>query len=530
LTENVVDLSIVIVSYKVCERLRACLDSLRLVDPEGPKIEVIVVDNASGDGTCETLGPLFPEVAFLPMDRNLGFSIACNRGASRSTGKWILFLNPDTVVFPDTLRIVWRFATGHAKAGIVGCRILDGEGRLQLACRRSIPTLGVALSRLSGMSILFPQSKVFGRYNLTFLDPEVSSPVEAVSGSFLMIGHDVFDAVGGFDEDYFLYAEDLDLCLRVTRTGRENWYCGEASIVHHKGQSAATRPWGARMDFYRAMVIFARKNLGVGPVLEQVLNLLAAILAIGNVLANQVTDLNRLVIDFVLTNLVFMTVATTWLGIKGIGSYLATPMGWIWHLVLSISILFGQGGVGAYRKGSPDSSRRLVALAVSLGFFFAIGLVLKQFVFSRAVFILGGGLSGLSLVLMGALPRSHGSKPLRVVVAGTGQGSLRLARLLKEQNRVRVVGMLALENSAMVGGEFVIVARMPYILPAAKALELNAIVVPGDDPGVARMLVELASVRRSGLKLLLSLMPAETEVPALVDITLDRSLIPERTA
>ncbi len=529
MTESGIELSIVIVSYKVRERLRACLESLRQVGNGSPRFEVVVVDNASGDGTCEDLGLAFPEVVFLPMDRNLGFSIGCNRGASRSTGKRILFLNPDTVVMSDTLRTICQFADEHPKAGIVGCRIIDGEGQLQLACRRSIPTLGVALSRLSGLSFLFPRSRVFGRYNLTYLDPEISHPVEAVSGSFLLITREAFDAVGGFDEDYFLYAEDLDLCLRVARSGREIWYCGQTSIVHHKGQSAATRPWGARMDFYRAMVIFARKNLGVGPVLEVVLHLVAALLATGTVLANQLRDLRRLSIDFLLANLVFMAVATTWLGIKGIGNYLADPMGWAWHLVLSACILAGQGLVGGYRGGHIDSRRRWIALAISLSAFLSVGLVFKAYVFSRAVFVLGGALAGFALALVGTVAKPTGL-PLRVVVAGTGPGSLRVARLLKAQNRVRVVGLLALRDSEPVGGDLLVVGRTPHIGPVAKALELNAVVVPGDDPHVARMLVELAGARRSGLKLLLALVPAGTEIPALVDITLDKSLIPERTA
>lgn len=529
MTEADVELSIVIVSYKVRERLRACLESLRQVGAGSPRFETIVVDNASGDGTCEELAAAFPEVVFLPMDRNLGFSIACNRGASRSRGRRILFLNPDTVVMSDTLRTIWQFTDEHPQAGIVGCRIIDGEGRLQLACRRSIPTLGVALARLSGLSFLFPRSRVFGRYNLTYLDPEISHPVEAVSGSFLLITREAFEAVGGFDEDYFLYAEDLDLCLRVARSGREIWYCGQTSIVHHKGQSAATRPWGARMDFYRAMVIFARKNLGVGPVLEMFLHLVAALLATGTVLANQLRDFRRLSVDFLLANLVFMAAATTWLGIKGIGNYLADPMGWAWHLVLSACILVGQGIAGGYRGGPTDSRRRWIALAISLGVFLSIGLVFKAYVFSRAVFVLGGALAGVALALVGTFARPTG-QPLRLVVAGTGPGSLRVARLLKEQNRVRVVGLLALRESEPVGGDLLVVGRTPHIGPVAKALELNAVVVPGDDPHVARMLVELAGARRSGLKLLLALVPAGTEIPALVDITLDKSLIPERTA
>lgn len=525
------ELSIVIVSYKVRERLHSCLDSLRLSDPSGPRHEVIVVDNASDDGTVELLAPLFPEVAFLPMDRNLGFSIACNRGAAKASGRAILFLNPDTVVYPDTLATIWKFAQAHPEAGIVGCRILDGEGDLQLACRRSIPTIGVALSRLSGLSLLFPGSRLFGRYNLTYLDPAGSYTVEAVSGSFLLITREAYEAVGGFDEDYFLYAEDLDLCLKVSRIGKEIWYCGETSIVHHKGQSAATRPWGARMDFYRAMVVFSRKNLGVGPVLEFFLTLAATLLAAGNILANQFREVRRLLLDFLVINGVFMAVATTWLGIKGIGSYIASPMGWIWHLVLTLSILSGQAAIGSYRRNPVDMSRRVLALGVSLGVFLGIGLVFKQLVFSRAVFVLGGGLAGMSLLLLHNFLVTAGTAPMRVVVVGTGEHSLRLARMLKVQGRVKVVGLLALDGHATSSdGEFMAVARAPNVGPAVKALEIQSVVLPGEDPQVAAMLLQIAGVQRHGLKLYLSLVKPGTDEPALVDITLGRSLIPGGSA
>lgn len=531
MTGETAELSIVIVSYKVRERLRSCLDSLRLSDPDGPRREVIVVDNASDDGTVETLAPLYPEVTFLPMDRNLGFSIGCNRGAARASGSAILFLNPDTVVYPETFATIWKFAKLHPEAGIVGCRILDGEGDLQLACRRSIPTIGVALSRLSGLSLLMPSSRTFGRYNLTYLDPAKSYTVEAVSGSFLLITREAFEAVGGFDEDYFLYAEDLDLCLKVSRIGKEIWYCGETSIVHHKGQSAATRPWGARMDFYRAMVVFSRKNLGVGPTLEFFLTLAATFLAAGNILANQFRDVRRLLLDFIVINSVFMAVATTWLGIKGVGSYIASPMGWIWHLVLTLSILVGQAAIGSYRQNPVDTSRRILALGVSLGVFLGIGLVFKQLVFSRAVFVLGGGLAGVALLVLHNLLVSTASTPMRVVVAGTGEHSLRLARMLKLQGRVKVVGLLALEGEVSVSdGEFMAIARAPNVGPAVKALEIQSVVLSGEDPQVAAMLVQIAGVQRHGLKLYLSLVTAGSENPALVDITLGRSLIPGRSA
>lgn len=526
-----IDLSVVIVSYKVRERLRSCLDSLRLSDPGGPRFEVVVVDNNSGDGTVEMLSESYPEVVALPMDRNLGFSIACNRGASRSHGRRILFLNPDTIVYPETFANVCRFADEHPDAGIVGCRILDGEGHLQLACRRSIPTFGVTLSRLSGLSLLFPRSRTFGRYNLTYLDPAGSYPVEAVSGSFLLITREAYAMVGGFDEDYFLYAEDLDLCLRVARAGKQIWYCGETSIVHHKGQSASTRPWGSRMDFYRAMVVFSRKNLGVGPVLEFFLNLAAAMLALSDIIANQFRSFRRFLLDFAVANAVFLVVAMSWLGFKGIQGYVSSLLVWIWLLVLSVCIFAGQAVVGAYRDGRIDVKLRTLAMVVSLGAFLGIGLVFKQWVVSRAVFVVGGGLACLSLLLLQMLPYSNSSAPIRLAVAGTGEHSRRLARVLRSQGRVRVVGFLAFTNEPQaVEGDLMVVARMPHVAPVAKALEIQGVVLPGDAPDVARMLVQAAGVQRHGLKLFLSLVASGTEGPALVDITLDKSLIPERSA
>jgi O-antigen biosynthesis protein len=524
-----VDLSIVIVSYKVRERLRLCLESLRAVVANSPSHEVIVVDNDSGDGTVETLAGLFPEVRFLAMDRNLGFSIGCNRGAAYATGEWILFLNPDTVVYPETLKDVVDFARSKSDAGIVGCRILDGDGQLQLACRRSIPTPAVAFWRLTGLSFLFPKSKVLGRYNLAYLEPSECYPVEAVSGSFLLIRTHVYRQVEGFDEIFFLYGEDLDLCLRVAQAGWKVWYCGTSSIVHHKGQSAAARPWGARMDFYRAMVTFARKNFGVGPIMGGVLSVVAGLLATGGQLGTMLHRWRRLLVDLALMNLSFLGISFLWLYVTVSFNYLsAGGFDWTWNLVLTTSMLGMLVVGGEYSVQGAGRLKFPSALFAGAAGFLITGFIWKSAVFSRGSFILGA----VSAVVLVALRHRWSMKlrpdPRRSVVAGTGPAALELARRLAPSSQVRILGLLAVDDADSWGhDEFLTVARLPHAMPALHAMEISAIVVPGDAAEIAGLLRQLSSMK--GIRVLLALPAVQAGVPVLVDITLDNTFPPERS-
>jgi GT2 family glycosyltransferase len=523
------ELSIVIVSYKVRDRLRQCLESLRSQLEGTPRFETIVVDNDSGDGTVQELSGSFPEVRFLAMDRNLGFSIGCNRGASLATGEWILFLNPDTVVFPETLRDIVAFARAREDLGIVGCRILDGDGKLQLACRRSIPTPEVAFWRLSGLSFLFPRSRRLGRYNLAYLDPVQSYPVEAVSGSFLLIRTRAFRQVGGFDEVFFLYGEDLDLCLRVSRAGWTIWYSGESSIVHHKGQSAAARPWGARMDFYRAMVTFARKNFGVGPTVGSILSVVAWLLATGAHLGQYFQRMRDLAMDLAGVNIAFFLVSTFWLWTRH--PELLTDVwqvSWMWLFILSGCLLGVLIAFGEYGPGLTRRSTLVTALGAGLGGFLVVGFVIKSAVFSRASFILGGL---LACVLVAArhswTSRKRFLKPRRAVVAGTSQESVEMARRLQGSSRVRVLGFLAREGEDLAGEEGIVaMARLPLAFPALRALEVSTVVVPAAMEGVGALLEELAGLRQ--IRILLALPVPKVGEPVLVDITLDHNFPPER--
>lgn len=250
--------SVVIVNYKVPESLRQSLHSLQ--ETAGyADTEVIVVDNASNDGSEELVKREFPEVKWLQLKRNIGFGKACNVGARNAGGDYLLLLNPDTIVTHTAIASAVDFMRRHPDAGMLGPKLLNPDGTLQRGCRRGFPTPAAAFYHFSGLSALFPDSKRFGHYNLTYLDPDLSCRVDAVSGCFMFIPRNLFGELGGFDERFFMYGEDLDLCWRVRERGFLVWYYPEIRVVHLKGRSSAKRIFRSRIAFYEAMIIYSRK-------------------------------------------------------------------------------------------------------------------------------------------------------------------------------------------------------------------------------------------------------------------------------
>lgn len=250
--------SVIIVNYRVPEFLRQCIHSL--ADAAlFTRTEIIVVDNASGDDSETIITKQFPFVTWLGLKSNAGFSKACNVGARNALGEFLLFLNPDTLVSHTTLSAAVEFFNQTANAGIVGPKILNGDGTLQVGCKRSFPTPAVAFYRLSGLSRIFPHSRRFGRYNLTYLSPDQTAEVDAISGSCFWIRRTLFEHIEGFDERFFMYGEDLDLCAKVKHSGFGVWYHPITSIIHFKGKSSGKRSVASRLAFYQAMILFSRK-------------------------------------------------------------------------------------------------------------------------------------------------------------------------------------------------------------------------------------------------------------------------------
>ncbi|MFK7926362.1 MAG: glycosyltransferase [Bacteroidia bacterium] len=256
------DLSIIIVNYNVKHFLEQCLLSvekaMHAIDGE-----VIVVDNNSVDGSQEMLGEKFGDkITLIANTDNPGFSKANNQGIKISQGRYVLLLNPDTVVEEQTFQKCIDFMDAHPDGGALGVKMIDGEGKFLPESKRALPTPWVSFYKIFGLAKLFPQSKKFGQYHLTYLDKEENHPIEILSGAFMFMRSEALEKIGYLDEDFFMYGEDIDLSYRFIKEGYQNYYLSDTQIIHYKGESTKKGSLNYVRVFYQAMIIFAQKHFG----------------------------------------------------------------------------------------------------------------------------------------------------------------------------------------------------------------------------------------------------------------------------
>ena len=231
-------LAIIIVAYRSRDELPACLGSLP-AQVLGRPVEVCVVNNSPGDGVAAWIASAFPAVRLIEIGQNLGFGRANNLGYRATTGECVLFLNPDTIGNAAALEHCVRRALAEPEIGLISPRLEQADGTMDLACRRSIPTLWDGFCRASGLAAKFPRTAWFAGYNLTHLPVDGTYDVGAINGAFMLGRREVFEKVGQFDENFFMYGDDLDLCIRVARAGYRIVYDGRQAITHLKGLSVA---------------------------------------------------------------------------------------------------------------------------------------------------------------------------------------------------------------------------------------------------------------------------------------------------
>jgi GT2 family glycosyltransferase len=252
-------LSIIIVNFNAEKFLVECLDSI-YAQTKQISFDIWVVDNNSIDASVPMVQQNFPQVNLIENKENVGFARANNQAITQCVSDYILLLNPDTLILQNAIEKTVDFMDGNPTVGICGCKVLNKDGTLQLACRRSIPTPGVAFFRLTGLSRLFPKSKIMAKYNLTYLDPDDPHEIDAVSGAFLMIRREVIDSIGLLDERFFMYGEELDWCLRTKKAGWPVMYYPNAEIIHYKGECSKFNHRKAAFEFYRSMYLFHKKH------------------------------------------------------------------------------------------------------------------------------------------------------------------------------------------------------------------------------------------------------------------------------
>lgn len=254
-----VDVSIILVNYKTPELTLSAIESVYQSISEY-HYEIILVDNHSCDGIVERVRSAYPQVRVIGNEENAGFAKANNQGIRIANGRYVLLLNSDTIVRTDTLDVMVSFMDGHPQVGASGCKVVLPDGSLDKACRRGFPTPSASFYYAFGFSKLFPNVPRFNQYQLGYLDPDESYPVDCLVGAFMLVRKEAIDQIGLLDEEFFMYGEDIDWCYRIKQAGWEIFYYPQTSITHYKGASSRRKPFKIVYEFHRAMWLFHRKH------------------------------------------------------------------------------------------------------------------------------------------------------------------------------------------------------------------------------------------------------------------------------
>lgn len=253
------DLSIIILNYNTRDLTLNALKSV-FASITSFTYEVILVDNASRDDSVAVIREEYPNVQLIVNGENVGFSKANNQAIRQARGSYVLLLNSDTVLEKDTLQTMISFMNDHPEVGAGGCKVVLPDGKLDKACRRGFPTPSASFYYAFGFSKLFPNNPRFNQYQLGYLNPDDSYPVDCLVGAFMMVRREAIDQIGLLDEEFFMYGEDIDWCYRIKQAGWQIYYYPKTKIVHYKGASSRRKPWKIVYEFHRAMFLFHRKH------------------------------------------------------------------------------------------------------------------------------------------------------------------------------------------------------------------------------------------------------------------------------
>lgn len=497
-------LSVIIVNYNVEYFLEQCLRSVEkaLERTEG---EVIVVDNASVDGSVDMVRKEFPEVRLIANEENVGFSKANDQAIEWSEAEYVLLLNPDTVVEEDTFEKVLAFMDEHPKAGGLGVKMLDGKGRFLPESKRALPTPEVAFYKIFGLSALFPWSKRFGKYHLSYLDPDKVHRIEVLSGAFMLLRRSALEEVGYLDTSFFMYGEDIDLSYRLIQGGYENYYYPHTRIIHYKGESTKKSSINYVIVFYKAMLIFAEKHFS-----QRNRRLFTFLVRFAIYFRAFLAILNRGVRRIALP--VFDALAIFgggWLikgwyeAFKGVDypSTLVLVALLAYTLIWMLSVLF----FGGYDR--PVRMRRVLS-GVFWGTLFilvAYSLFPEEWRFSRAIVLLTAAwtalvylLSRWSLAFKGSRGYAAGlGNARRVAVVGGADEGERIGGLLdRSREEVRMVGVISLDPEQGYERERSIIGNVERLPELIDVHGIEELIFAAKDVPPQRMIDLMASVDR----------------------------------
>lgn len=459
-------LSVIIVNYNVKHFLEQCLCSVQkaMSNLEG---EVIVVDNHSQDNSLAYLKhfakasvdkPNSPDVRFITNEENIGFAKACNQGLREARGKYILFLNPDTLVPEDCFELCIGFFESHPDAGALGIKMLDGSGHFLKESKRAFPSPMTSLFKLFGLAKLFPRSKTFSKYHLGYLNENENNEVDVLAGAFLMTRKDVLDKVGSFDEVFFMYGEDVDLSYRIQKSGYRNYYFAGSHIIHFKGESTRKGSMNYVRMFYNAMSIFVRKHYGGNPAgfFNILIHLAIWIKAAFTALGNFIRRIGLPVIDAGLILLSFWVMKEFWNEYIRKDIQYENRLVWIAFPAYTLFYLVTAYYAGLYDRWYKRSELVRSTLIATIVLLAAYALLPEHYRFSRGILLFGALLAFVLISILrwvliqtGVLSSNKVKEEhATTLIAGTTKEYGEVMNLLKEASlHQRVLGRLAVEEN-----------------------------------------------------------------------------------
>lgn len=434
--------SVIIVNYNVKYFLEVCLHSV-LRALQNIDSEIFVVDNNSQDGSVEMVRQRFPSVNVIANKDNKGFGKANNQAVAVSKGEYVLFLNPDTILPEDFFTKTVAYMDAHPEAGGIGPRLIDGKGVFAPDAKKSFPSLSVALFKATGINKLFPKSPYFNKYYAVHVGEHETAVVEALSGCCMMMRKTAMDKAGGaFDEDYFMYFEDGDLCYRLRKAGYTNIYYPETTVIHYKGESTKKMTLSYVKVFNEAFAIFARKHYSrrYAAAFRMFINVGVALRAVVSLFKTLLKAFRMPLFDAIILLLTLWFVKEFWTEkVKNISPipwhsiYLTFPV----YIVIWLFSMFLNGTYDQPYRGGRVVRGMLVGTVLCLAYF---GLIAPSLRYSRAIIILTGVIGSiLLLALHEALYRigifklvPYDALPKKAVIAADEEQFRHTSELLKK--------------------------------------------------------------------------------------------------
>ncbi|MFA6151559.1 MAG: glycosyltransferase [Chitinophagaceae bacterium] len=475
-------ISVIIVNYNVQYFLEVCLHSV-LRACKGFDAEIIVVDNNSVDGSCELVRKEFPSVILIANKDNKGFSKANNQAVEIATGEYLLFLNPDTVMPEDFFSKTIAYMDAHPKAGSLGPRLIDGKGTFAPDAKKSFPTLSVAIFKTTGLNKIFNRSAYINKYYAVHIGEYETAPVEVLSGCCMMVRHSLLATIGkAFDEDYFMYCEDVDLSFRIQNAGYDNIYFPEANLVHYKGESTRKASLTYIRIFNEALSTFVRKHYtkANAALFILLINVGIALRAVWSFIKVFFRLFKAPIFDALLLLGLLVLMNQVWVeGVKHLKPVEAATI----YATFPVYILFWT--LSIYLNGGYDQPYRplRVIRGMMIGTIFILayfGILSAEYRYSRAVILFSGAFGALGILGLRELldwlgiakVTRYNRVPKRAVIVAT-EGHFNDTAMMLEQVHYApdIVGRISINEN-----DYSALGNIKTMKPLLHALSINEIV------------------------------------------------------